>query len=420
MNGVPESDAEGTVAPSAASSGEEDLLGRRTAAALIDLALLVAVFGLLAATLGESTLEGGSFSFELNGAEAALYLVLVLLYYFVLEAAIGQTVGKLLLGLRVVRADASRPSLAAVAVRTLLRIVDWLPLLYLVGFIAMLITGSRRRRLGDLAAKTSLARAAPVRHRGLAATVAALVVLALLGFSFYRAAASEEASASAEGLSDLRVCADEAFDEDEEECTVDQRGQPLGSRSAYCSAKVRGREGERFTGRLLYEGEVFFTGGRSLPEGEGTVWVNVDLGEPLPGGEWACELSVGSEEVSTRFQGAGPIPQIVGVAACLTANTVPSGSTRVCGEDESSEPLGPTDSVTCSTTVFGAAGEVMRVDFVHLRRERGLSVRGEIPAPAAHFSADLTQSPSLVAGDYACIFFLAGEQVGEKVFSIRS
>ncbi|MGH3062167.1 MAG: RDD family protein, partial [Gaiellaceae bacterium] len=128
MNGAPEPESGSTEPPSAAPPGPEDLLGRRIGAALMDLVLLVAVFAILAATIGESSLEGSSFSFELDGTGAALYLGLVLVYYFALEAAIGQTVGKLLLGLRVIRADGSRPSVVAVAVRTLLRIVDWLPL----------------------------------------------------------------------------------------------------------------------------------------------------------------------------------------------------------------------------------------------------------------------------------------------------
>ena len=37
--------------------------------------------------------------------------------------------------------------------------MDWLPFFYLVGFVAMLATGTRRKRLGDLAAKTSVRRA---------------------------------------------------------------------------------------------------------------------------------------------------------------------------------------------------------------------------------------------------------------------
>ena len=189
---VPEPESGSTEPPSAAPPGPEDLLGPRIGAALIDLALLVAVFAILAATVGDSTLEGGEVSFNLYGVEAAVYFALVLLYYFALEAAIGQTVGKLLLGLLVVRADGSRASVAAVAVRTLLRVVDWLPLFYLVGFIAMLATGLRRQRLGDLAARTSVARTVPVAHRSLGAAAVAFVVLVLLGLSFYRATGHDE------------------------------------------------------------------------------------------------------------------------------------------------------------------------------------------------------------------------------------
>src|SRR5688572_20087454 len=190
MNGVPEPVSGSAEPPSSTPPGHEDLLGRRVGAALIDLALLVAAFAILAATIGESTVGEDGFSFDLYGIEAALYFAIVLLYHFVLEATTGQTVGKLLLGLRVVRANGGRPSLAAIAVRTLLRVVDWLPFLYLVGFIAMLDTGLRRQRLGDLAARTSVARALPVRHRSLAAAAVAAVVLILIGLSFYRATVS--------------------------------------------------------------------------------------------------------------------------------------------------------------------------------------------------------------------------------------
>jgi uncharacterized RDD family membrane protein YckC len=182
MGGVPEQGAEPTEALPAAPAAQEDLLGRRIAAALIDLALLAGLFVVLALTLGESNGQGNDISviveeddtvttispsdgdgtsFSLTGADAGLYFALVLLYYFVLEAAIRQTVGKLVLGLQVIRADGTRPSVSAIAVRTLLRIVDWLPAFYLVGFIATLSTGQRRQRLGDLAAKTTVARKQP-------------------------------------------------------------------------------------------------------------------------------------------------------------------------------------------------------------------------------------------------------------------
>jgi hypothetical protein len=58
----------------------------------------------------------------------------------------------------------------------------------------MLVTGERRQRLGDLAAGTGVARALPVRHRSLAAAAVALVVLVLLGLSFYQATGDDDVS----------------------------------------------------------------------------------------------------------------------------------------------------------------------------------------------------------------------------------
>ena len=178
------------------SVGGEDLLGLRIGAALIDLALLLVLFVVLAVLVGEASVGGGAFSFSLDGAWAAVYVALVFVYYLVLEAAIGQTVGKLLVGLRVVRAGGGRPNVLHVAARTLVRVVDWLPAFYLVGFISMLATGARRQRLGDLAADTRIARAVPMRHRGLAAAgLASSLVLVLAGSVVYVAASDQDEGA---------------------------------------------------------------------------------------------------------------------------------------------------------------------------------------------------------------------------------
>jgi len=170
--------------------GREDLLGLRIAAALIDLAVLAGLLVILSAAVGQASVSGGGFSVSVSGAWAALFLAVALLYYFVLEAWIGQTLGKRLLGLRVLGVGETRPSVWAVAVRTLLRLVDWLPLLYLAGFITMLATGTRRQRIGDLAGHTEVARALPARHRGLALVPLAVVLLAAVGLLVYRSASA--------------------------------------------------------------------------------------------------------------------------------------------------------------------------------------------------------------------------------------
>ncbi len=87
---------------------------------------------------------------EIKGALAVVILGWALYYFFALESGGGQTVGKKLMKLRVVREDGSPAGIREIAVRTILRVIDN----YLVGLIVMLATGERRQRIGDLAAGT--------------------------------------------------------------------------------------------------------------------------------------------------------------------------------------------------------------------------------------------------------------------------
>ncbi len=78
-----------------------------------------------------------------------------ILYFIVLEALFGRTLGKRLVGLRVARFDGSRASLLQVVVRNLLRIVDvfFLPTAVVTSLVLMVVT-ARRQRLGDFLART--------------------------------------------------------------------------------------------------------------------------------------------------------------------------------------------------------------------------------------------------------------------------
>jgi len=69
----------------------------------------------------------------------------------------GQSVGKKVLRLRVVDADGLRLQFSQIVIRNLLRFIDQLPLLYLVGGVACLVN-RRSQRLGDVAANTVVVR----------------------------------------------------------------------------------------------------------------------------------------------------------------------------------------------------------------------------------------------------------------------
>ncbi len=73
----------------------------------------------------------------------------------------GQTIGKKLLRLRVIDVQGLRLQPQQIVLRNLLRTVDQLPLLYLVGAIAMLVS-PKSQRLGDWAANTVVTRTASV------------------------------------------------------------------------------------------------------------------------------------------------------------------------------------------------------------------------------------------------------------------
>ena len=90
-------------------------------------------------------------------SQGLTYLVVFLLYFTLLEGYLGQTVGKMLLGIKVIREDNGEvPGLGSGALRTILRLVDGL-FGYLVGFIAVMAS-AKRQRLGDMAAHTLVVR----------------------------------------------------------------------------------------------------------------------------------------------------------------------------------------------------------------------------------------------------------------------
>jgi len=100
---------------------------------------------------------------NLLSPDLAAALGVVLFYAFWMAYGIvlewrwrGQTLGKRVLGLRVIDAHGLRLQLPQIAIRNLMRVVDGLPLLYLVGGIAAFIN-RKGQRLGDLAANTVVA-----------------------------------------------------------------------------------------------------------------------------------------------------------------------------------------------------------------------------------------------------------------------
>jgi len=142
-------------------------VGIRLVAHLVDVVVVFifyfAVGSLIAGMVGGAT-EGG---FELQGGPALLLILITFVvsmaYFIILECKWnGQTLGKKLVGIRVISEAGGAITFQQAAVRNLLRLVDALPFLYLVGIILIWMS-DKRQRLGDRVANTV------VVHSGLVA-----------------------------------------------------------------------------------------------------------------------------------------------------------------------------------------------------------------------------------------------------------
>ncbi len=136
---------------------EVHVTGRRVLATIVDGVLLTVVFVILAMLFGQTSASGASASASIGTLPTLLLFALSFAYYILMEGYMGQTVGKMIVGVKVVREGSGEaPGLGKAAIRTVLRIVDGF-LGYLVGFIVVLVSG-KNQRLGDMAAGTLVVR----------------------------------------------------------------------------------------------------------------------------------------------------------------------------------------------------------------------------------------------------------------------
>ncbi|MBV7506487.1 RDD family protein [Bacillus sp. sid0103] len=135
-------------------------LGSRSAAFIIDQLLLMA-FNILTVIILFFVLDGMSkMEFIMIGNSLPIAITIIGLfvvnggYFFVLEFfSGGRTLGKKLMGIRVIQENGHSITLLSSLIRNLMRIIDSLPTAYFLGII-MIFFHSKHKRLGDLVAGT--------------------------------------------------------------------------------------------------------------------------------------------------------------------------------------------------------------------------------------------------------------------------
>lgn len=133
-------------------------LGSRMIAAVVDaviLGLIVLIVGFGASQLAIGGAGGGI----VMQALATILISVVVLGYLVGFEALneGRTPGKRLVGIRVVTTDGDSIGFLAAFLRNLLRVVDFLPAVFIAGSATILLTKSNQR-IGDLTANTIVIR----------------------------------------------------------------------------------------------------------------------------------------------------------------------------------------------------------------------------------------------------------------------
>ncbi len=132
-------------------------LGERFFAVLVDMVLLGIVTALIMIPLGliafmGSAMSGSAFGWFFGGPQILMPLIWII-YFTYFESTSGQTIGKRIMSIKVVDELGGSVDSSRILVRNVLRIIDWLPFLFIIGII-LLSTSSGKQRLGDMVAKT--------------------------------------------------------------------------------------------------------------------------------------------------------------------------------------------------------------------------------------------------------------------------
>ncbi len=135
-------------------------VGDRAVAVILDAFILLVATSLFAIPLGLLGAFGiGLLPVFFFGTFTLLWWLAWLVYFSFFEGTSRQTLGKQALGIKVVDESSQKPiTMEQAVLRNILRIIDWLPFLFLVGFI-LVETQPGKKRLGDIVARTIVVRA---------------------------------------------------------------------------------------------------------------------------------------------------------------------------------------------------------------------------------------------------------------------
>jgi uncharacterized RDD family membrane protein YckC len=143
-------------------------IGSRIVAVIIDYIIIWLIMLIITLPLGMSaaffSLVSGMANpmllvsaMALIAAVAAIHVVVLILYFSYFESTTGQTPGKRMMKIKVVKTGGKSLNFTDAFIRTLFRIIDQIGA-YLVGLVIILLS-DKKQRLGDMAADTIVVKA---------------------------------------------------------------------------------------------------------------------------------------------------------------------------------------------------------------------------------------------------------------------
>ena len=125
-------------------------IGSRIGAVLVDSIILSGIDYVISLIWGQDLRTVGSYGFSLSGFPALLSIGIWVLLIPVLEGKTGQTLGKRVLNIKVIKDGSYSSTIASSVVRHLF---DFIDCIFLIGLIVA-VTNEKRKRIGDLVAGT--------------------------------------------------------------------------------------------------------------------------------------------------------------------------------------------------------------------------------------------------------------------------
>jgi hypothetical protein len=250
-----------------------------------------------------------------------------------------------------------------------------------------------------------------MRGRGLVAVLAVAVVAAAFGLG--------AASVVPNRITRLRVCGNNVVPFPGAQCARDQRGAPITAKELDCSVRVYvGAARAVFSAAITYEGQLQYSFRERLRRGWHRELIGVYVhATRMPGGRYACNISVGRKRASVSFRSGGEYGAVVGPAVCPTSHT----TEHACTADESGTAIpAATRSVTCTGVFPQLKGRSVEIDFLRFNPDGTETLlhrtTDTLPYPIVEEWASFTTT--WTPGPYACRYLVSGAFVLDKRFTV--